>query len=432
MIKINKNKRTVMLAPAVYNWAETHRMASFAKEFHKKGFNVIMLGRGQYDYLYIDEPFEIAVPESDRWWFNDERISKLMDIDKYRNDYTGLHELEKIVEEECEIIRQYKPEVIITGYRTTLSISAKIVSIPLVWILSAVVSPMYYIEGMASMPDRYPIKMLKDASSKISSFYYSKLALSNNSTSGIWNKCLKKHRLKPFKYDMQLFEGDFNLMSDAKELFPKFKKNKDNYKFCGPIFNFEEIPFPNSIKNYKAQRNKTIFISMGSSGNSSVFFEILEFLKELPYNVFVATTSILKNINPNDYPSNFTFEKKYPPIKMASLADVCIIHGGQGTVYSTILGGTPFIGIPMFSEQQYNLENLINKFNCGKVIKRSELSFDIFKDSLYKILTNDIYKTNIQLLKSKIEKYYYDREYRAEVVGVRQIIDYLKNNKCDR
>lgn len=400
-------------------------MVSFAKEFYRIGFKVVIIGKGKYDYLYSSLPFEFVTPSTDKSWFIPERIKKMMNMDQYGNNYASTKEIEDIVKNELEILNQYKVDVVITGYRTTLSLSCRIAHIPLVWILSAVVSPMYYEQDMASMPERVPVNFIKNLESKeLQNYYYSKLALSNNQSSKNWNSVLKKYGQPLLKYDLQLFEGDFNLMSDAPELFKGLKSDRSNYQFCGPIFNSEIIPMPDSVKKYRKGKKKIIFFSMGSSGEASIFLRVLDYLNELPYDVFVATTSILDDSDIAKYSGRFIFEKKYPPVEMSEFADLSIIHGGQGTVYSTILAGSPYVGLPMFSEQQYNLEN-ISRFNCGRQINIGDLNFETFQSTLADVLGNKKYKDNIIELRSEILRYYKNPECSAVKIGTQKILKYF-------
>ena len=417
----------VLVASAAYNWAETHRMAAIGKEFHKRGFKVYSIGKGYYEHLLKEDMIHVEL-NADSMWYSQERIHKLMHMDEYGNDYCTKSELKLIVSEEIEMLQKVKPDIVITGYRTTLSLSCRYVKIPLVWVLSAVVSPIYFKMGLATMPERTPLEYIKNIKDKkMQAKYYSTLALKNNATSKVWNEIAKEYGLESLKSDLDIFNGDYNLMSDSMELFEEFSELPPNYSFCGPLFNYEQITLPICVKNYKKSSNRKIFISMGSSGEKKIFLNLLELLKHIDADIFISTTSIFEQNDILDFPNNFYFAKAFPHKEMAEWVDLSIIHGGQGTVYTTILGGKPFIGIPMFSEQQYNLEN-IEKFGSCIRMCETDLNTEFFKNSVEKLLKDNSYLENAKKLR-EIVLPYYKEDKNTSTTAVSNILEYfIKKN----
>ena len=120
---MEKRKRLIVAA-AAYNWAEAHRMAEIGKEFLKRGWEVFSLGSGRYDYLLKDKMEHLNL-EEDSGWYTDERIKKLMDMDKWGNDYCREEELEEMTAAEVRLMEKIRPDLVITGYRTTLFFHAE-------------------------------------------------------------------------------------------------------------------------------------------------------------------------------------------------------------------------------------------------------------------------------------------------------------------
>lgn len=424
------NKGVILIGSALFNWSETQRMTGFGEELYRRGYYIVYVGSGKYDYLVQERPFERRYIEADEWWFTKERIEKMMDIGKYGNQYATVKEIEEIVSQEIALINEIKPLAMITGYRNTFSISARATHTPLVWCLSAVVSPMYFEQNLANIPEQQMLyiqtfmKNIKTEEKKQE--FYKKLTqqyvLSRNRTSQEWNKYLKRHNLPLLQSDLDMFKGDLNIMSDAKELFPLISEELSNYKFCGPIISKETIPMPECVKNHvKKEDRKVVFVVMGSSGEKTIFKETLKCIENTSYDIFVATVGIIDKDDEKEFPDNFYFAEKYPLIEMMKYADAAIIHGGQGTVYSTILGGKPFIGIPMFNEQQYNLENLNRKAKCGIVLLKSQVTKESIGQSLHEILTCKEYRENMELVSNEISKYYDNELYNANIIAANDI-----------
>ena len=57
--------KTIIVASALYNWGETHRMVGIGEELEKRGYKVVYLGEGKYDFMVDEAKFERAkVPGS--------------------------------------------------------------------------------------------------------------------------------------------------------------------------------------------------------------------------------------------------------------------------------------------------------------------------------------------------------------------------------
>lgn len=424
---MRKQNKKVLIAAAAYNWAECHRMAGIGREFLKYGYEVYSLGTGRYDYLLKEGMIHLSLKE-DEYWYTEERIWKLMHMDSYGNDYCEQEELEEMIEAERKLFQQIKPELVVTGYRTTLSLSCRIEKIPLVWVLSAVVSPLYYKYGLATMPERVPVQFVNHIKDKkLQAKYYCTLALKNNGTSKIWNKTAKKYELSGLKSDLEIFTGDLSLMSDIPDFFPDFKKLPKEFQFCGPLFNYEDIAWPECMKDYdQTKKCLRIFVTLGSSGEEKIVFRILNDLKQVDAEIFVATTSIIDKKVQKEFPDNFYFAEKFPHRKIAEWVDLSIIHGGQGTLYTTILGGKPFIGVPMFSEQQYNIENMV-RYGSGEHISVEALNNGVLKQTIEKVVNTESYFIQAQKVRKMVIPYYQDESKNASYVAVRKIMEYFWN-----
>ena len=111
------------------------------------------------------------------------------------------------------------------------------------------------------------------------------------------------------------------------------------------------------------------------------------------------------------------FETMSQDIKFA------IIHGGQGTVYAMASQGIPFIGIPFFNEQFWNIKKFSEK-KCAYLVKDSnsvniqevmnyfEQHYSMFKDNIVQLSRNIKCESEESLKKAEveIEKFVRNRE----------------------
>ena len=60
---------------------------------------------------------------------------------------------------EVKILRKIKPDVVINGFRPTMSISTKLLKIPYIWVLSATASDLYDENNLRTLPHGFGKKV---------------------------------------------------------------------------------------------------------------------------------------------------------------------------------------------------------------------------------------------------------------------------------
>ncbi len=421
------SKKTVLVAPEMVDLAESHRMASFARAFHELGHDVVVLGDGRYDYLFDDIPCRRVFIEYDSVWMDDEHFRRMHNVDEYGMNWIAPAELSTFIAAEVELLRSIRPDVAITGFRPSIRLSSRVMGVPLVWVLSAAVSEPYFQSGLGTAPHglfvKHPLMAL--APPPLRNWVANMAPLHLPFKIDAWNKVALKWGIGRFESTLSIFRGDLNLLSDAPELFPELDRLPAGYAFCGPLLMEHPIPAPDSLRNYQKKPGRpVIFFSMGSSGSPQLFKSLVPALANQPYDVFVATTSIIDKAEFGHLPDNVIMEKFFPPIEVAALADVAVIHGGQGTVYSALFAGTPFVGVPMFSEQQYNLEAMARR-GSGLVLRRDHCTPQTLLGAVRRILADGDFAQSAAYIQEMLLKYRSQPDLYPPRVGAEMVIDYL-------
>lgn len=424
-------KRKVLVAPeyAMADLAESHRMASISKAFLDMGHEVVVLGRGRYDYFFSDESYWYEEIPFDYKWMDAKKFHAIHnDMDGRGLSFFNKKDLERFVSEEVKLLNRIRPDVVITGFRPSISISTKVARVPLVWVLSAVVSDMYIEAGLHRLPHgmERPYKLISILPAKLR---VPLIRLFTMKRMKVFNMFMRRHSMSGFRSFLEVVRGDFNVMSDAPELFPEFGSLPPYYTFCGPLLiDHFAIQAPRSMLNYVKGDRPAVFFSMGSSGDPRLFIDIVQSLDGRPYDVFVAGTSIITKNDLDLKHSNVIVEQFFPPRQLSEIVDLSVIHGGQGTVYTTLMAGTPFVGIPMFHEQQWNLENLVRK-GCGLVLSKKRVSPKSIQESIDEILGNSEYKKRAQEVQQQISKYETDKAFYPPLIAAEKILEYLEGDR---
>lgn len=420
-------QKTVLIAPEMVDLAESHRMASFARAFCDLGHRVVVLGDGRYDYLFADIPCERVFIEYDSVWMDDAHFRRMHNVDEYGMNWIVPAELSTFITEEVALLKAIRPDVAITGFRPSIRISARVMGVPLIWVLPAAVSEPYFQRGLATAPHglfaKRPWMVLVPA--VLRNWIANIVPLHIPLKIDAWNSVALKWGIGRFPSTLSIFRGDFNLLSDAPELFPELGELPPTYDFCGPLLPEHHIPLPESVQTYQRKPGRpVIFFSMGSSGNPELFKVIIAAFADQPYDVFAATTTIIDKADLPNIPANVIVEPFFPVLEVAALADVAVIHGGQGTVYAMLFAGVPFVGVPMFSEQQYTLEVMVRQ-GCGLVLRRDRCSAKVLLGAVQRILAEPSFKQNAVRVQGMLQKYRTQPELSPSRVGAEKVIHFL-------
>ena len=144
------------------------------------------------------------------------------------------------------------------------------------------------------------------------------------------------------------------------------------------------------------------------TAQQQVFVQALEELNLAQVKQLLAT-----GLNPNFV----DFEKVGKDIHFA------IVHGGQGTVYAMASQGIPFIGIPFFNEQFWNIKKFSQQ-DCAYLVKDAndvvieeviynfEQHYPMFKENIVKLSHNikNESKESLKNAEAEIEKFIRGRQ----------------------
>src|SRR5690606_18065034 len=89
---------------------------------------------------------------------------------------------------------------------------------------------------------------------------------------------------------------------------------------------------------------------------------------ELPYTVIAPIKAHLRGVETAVPPNIYTFDW-LPAHKVNPLAEVAVIHGGEGTVQTACASGTPFVGIGLQPEQDWNIEFMARQGTAVRIPK---------------------------------------------------------------
>ena len=366
-------EHTVGFFPFFANLAETSRLVRIAEQFRELGGRAIFLSHGgAYEELARNARFDVhrVTPV-----YTKEQIRDLMRFDQleaYGDPFPDDWLIHHVINEE-RAYTECRARLIVTGMNVPCVLSARKAKIPLVYIVPGTALSGYFEAGLATFPDTFENGFTQLLPDGLKNRLTSWLALRSRAGTRAFNRVARRFDLPPISRSLELWTGDYTLASDVREALgipPEYDLAEEDY--VGPLLAKLGIPLEEAVRAHLERPGRSIYFAMGSSGSRNLYLEALRALDRSGHNVVAAYTSILEE---EDLPSigyNVLLKKLVPAEIVNPMADLAVLHGGQGTFYTAAYSGRPVVGIPMQPEQQYNIDILVR---AGSAIRLSRRHF---------------------------------------------------------
>ncbi len=376
--------KTILFAPETFNIAETTRMIEIARSA-RDYFNCEFFGYSdQYSLLIEQAGFKFHRMEP---WLTPQKIEHLWKVDRMESfaDPFTESELHQRVEGELALYRDLKPAAVVIGFTLSTVISARAARIPLVYVIPFPLTRPYLDANLAAWPDEYDYPLLRLIPRKTLDRATNQWLKNTKLWIKPFQRIAKAYGTRPINKLLDIYEGDFNLVTDIPEL-TGVSSLPDNWRYIGPIFAHLEGDVPNEILNLPRPQ-PVIYCAMGSSANRDILKTVIQSFDGAPYTVIAPIKAHLRENNIH-VPENVLVFDWLPAHKVNPLADIAVIHGGQGTVQTACFSGTPFVGIGLQPEQEGNIEAIVRYGSAVKLSKR-RLSRASLLQAVESLLKND-------------------------------------------
>lgn len=310
-----------------------------------------------------DFELHIATPAHFHWIFKDIINVRIYDhptistvtfnqrLFNVKFPYT-LAELHHFEHADEEIINQIRPQVIISDFRLMAFVAAKKLGIPFINLIQFYWNPTFKREPL--LPH---IKSVTLFGRKLSQWLAPIVApLILKQQTKLINQFLEKYKIREVEsiYDFYC-AGDHLIYPDMSSFFDNPSLSEHEH-FVGPLlWKNSDTPWPSHWPE-TAVNQKTIYLTMGSTGDHQIVPALIKHLDPERYRLFVSTSGHtypgLEN-RPNVYFSDFV-----PAEKVIQMADIIVCNGGTSTTYQSISLGVPVFAFPLNMDQYLNCHQL--------------------------------------------------------------------------
>jgi UDP:flavonoid glycosyltransferase YjiC (YdhE family) len=357
--------KTLLFAPASYNFAETSRMVDVALAC-RDTFRVIFASYGgDFEWLITNEGFPL-IPMQPR--LTPEKIERLYRIMRWEsvNHPFGLDHLTDRIKGELQWLKALKPGAVVTGLDLSWPVSCRVAGVPLVWVAQTTSMAPFWRSPRAFWPDIVDYRPFRLVPGPILNYFARYLMNFNRLIMVRFNAAANLFGAPPFR-DTEFWEGNYTMLAEPQE-FADIKDLPPRFHFVGPLIARINREIPAEVENLPRDL-PIVYFAMGSSGERGIIADILQAFAGKPYRVIAPVRRLLGGISV-DIPKNVLVTDWLPAHKVNSMADISVIHGGLGTVMTACLAGTPIVGVGMHFEQEANLQCVVRKGFAIRLRKR--------------------------------------------------------------
>jgi UDP:flavonoid glycosyltransferase YjiC (YdhE family) len=210
------------------------------------------------------------------------------------------------------------------------------------------------------------------------------------------------------------------LYADVPELTP-LRELPKHQRFLGPVlWSPSGGALPKFLRDVDAR--PLVYVTLGSSGKTSVIPKILEGLSALDVRVVLATAG---REAPQTVPANVEVHDFVRGDEVARAAALVISNGGSTTGYQALAAGTPVLGVPSNLDQCLATQ-AIEAAGAGLVVPARQASADRIRDAARVILGEPRFKGAAERVACEFSAY------RVEETFPRFVDDVLGESRARR
>ncbi len=363
----------------------------------------------RFEYMITDAGFPIA-PAQPRV----KGVSVAHDLQWSFPEFFGSVEVAtRFIEGQLAAFRELRPDVVFHGMWAPASLAARMLGIRTINFLPVPLCPGSFAHGLIrDLPDMVPVltRLPRPVRQWLAWL-----------TGGLMVKrapIFHQHNLGaaaaacgwPVKGPISLFDmnmADLNLVNDHPVFHAAYAHRiPKNIVLTGPLFasNAGELD-RDIVAHMTSGPGPAVLVTMGSSGTEDFILEAIRAFRLRPEDEWKAVVLASPSICPIERaqeaaagdPRLLVTQRFIPAPAANALADVVVIHGGQGTVQTAVAAGKPVVGVALQMEQQTNLD-IIMDAGAGVRVQRQLWKAKNIRDTVRAVLDDPSYAAKARVL----------------------------------
>lgn len=265
-------------------------------------------------------------------------------------------EVEAAVEDELALLEEIRPSLVLSDFRHSATISAALRHVPLAALANAYWSPYRDLGFDPTAPIPGP-GLLGRLRRRLTPGRV-------RSTTASLNIVRSRHALPPLEDYLDLAtHGTYTLYTEPEGLVPT-KELPETHAFLGPVLWSPQASRPKWWNAWDTEL-PVIYLTMGSTGASSLLPGLANALAALPATVLASTAGRVRIHEP---PERVYVADYLPGIELSRLADLVVCNGGSPTAYQALQAGTPVLGLWSNIDQYLNMMTIVRR-GAGRAVQ---------------------------------------------------------------
>lgn len=317
--------------------------------------------------------------------------------------------LRRYVDEDLDLIDRFRPDVVVGDFRLSLSVSARLRKVPYITICDAYWSPELPLDPplpvlpftrIVPIPLATPVFRLATRFA----FPYHAHAMER----------LRAHYGLPgLGHDLSRVytDADLRLFANIPALFPDVREGGEA-GFLGPI---AWSPPPVEEMDLAALPRPLVFVTMGSSGDTSVLGGVVRALAEVAGSLVVATAGRVRAETVR-LPKTFVFDFVSGE-QLCRYADLVVCNGGSPITNLALTHGVPVVGIVRNMDQFLNMRAIVRQ-TAGTMVRADRIRPDKIQALARNLITDKRWRSNAFRMASSARAALTERSLQAYIDGL--------------
>lgn len=365
-----------------------------------------------YDSPIRDAGFAVRQLDSR---FDDDLVSSIMTADHDGTEFIPDPEVAgTILDELLAELRSIDPDLIIYGFLPPVGVAVQILGLP-----SACYSPFPVDRQwvarhfLRQVPDEFaegPLGHLPRRAQRVAARWLSSTVpltgFFRQPTTAKAGRARGWRTTEPNLFGM--LGADAQIVNDMPSFYAG-QEMGEHIHIAGPLYSRpKEAVVPTDIRTHFEHANGArIFVAMGSSGEKAYLLDAIEAVSRISGSSVVLVPPHVASLEEArtrlSGPADVLLTDAFVPAPAVNaLADVAVIHGGQGTVQTAVSAGTPVVGVGMQWEQAGNIDQLVDA-GSGIRLRRGQWNPGSVEQALRRVLAEPSYREAAATLQREFE-----------------------------
>jgi UDP:flavonoid glycosyltransferase YjiC (YdhE family) len=331
--------------------------------------------------------------------------------------------LDRYVQEDLRIIREFKPDVVVGDQRHSLAISSRLERVPYVNIADGHWSPAVDIEyelpnSPISGAMGVPISNLLFQFARPLAFAYHALPV---------NVVRIRYGLPPISPDIRVCNtyGDYTVFPNDPELFRLKEPLSPRQNFIGPVLWSPRVSAPEWWDRVPENRS-IVYVSLGSTGQANLLDPLLNALSDLPVTAIVATAGRWRS---PIVPGNIFIADFLPGAEAVSRSRLAICNGGTMSGQQALSAGIPYLGL-ISNLDQMMFSTLVRRASACEFIREGDVNGPSLRSLILKLLSEDKYRTAARKIAVRSAKMDSCKKFESVISSI--LLGRMKENNAHR